>query len=502
MLTVVSADAPPVTGTEPAAEPFRVDRELLAIVAITAIGAILRFATLGSQSYWVDEATTVHEMHVSFGALLHQVRVNETTPPLYFVLAWLWAKIFGTGEVGLRSLSALLGTAVIPITYLCGRELISRWAGLVAAAFAAVSPFLIWYSQEARSYMLFATLCGLSLLFFARARRVPSTRNIGLWALFSALAVTSHFFAGFLVAPEGVWLLISIRTRAVLIADAVVAGVQVAVIPLAVSDTHHPLSWIQTFPLSVRIQQIPVDFGLSTLFQSPVVTEGLLGAAVLAAVVAGFLLAGSTREQRRGAAVVAILAACVILLPIALAEFGRDYVVARNFMPAWIPLAILLGAACTASRTLPVGAALAALALGAFVWAGVRIDQDPQYQRPNWRGVAAALGSASGPRAIVAYASGFASQPLEVYLRGIPWGPAGPEPVTVGEVDLIGNTYQTLPHPLPAGITLLGSRTVDGFLVDRFRVAPAWRLPPSTIGQRATMLFGPGAPTVLIQQPT
>ena len=42
--------------------------------------------------------------------MLHSVRVDETTPPLYFVVAWLWAKLFGAGEIGLRSLSAALGT--------------------------------------------------------------------------------------------------------------------------------------------------------------------------------------------------------------------------------------------------------------------------------------------------------------------------------------------------------------------------------------------------------
>jgi hypothetical protein len=352
--------------------------------------------------------------------------------------------------------------------------------------------------------MLFAALCGLSLLFFARARRAPSTRNLALWALFSSLAITTHFFAGFFVAPEGIWLLLRIRSRAVLAASAIVAVVQAAMVPLAVSDTSHPLSWIQAFPLSVRIEQIPVDFGLSTLFQSPIVTNGLWGAAVLAAVVASLVIFGSPPQERRGAAVAAILAAFVILVPIVLAEFGRDYVIPRNFMAAWIPLAILLAAACTATRTLPFGVPLALLVLGAFIWAGIRIDQDAQYQRPNWRGVAAALGGAGRQRAIVTYASGFAAQPLEVYLRGIPWGFPPPDPVTVSEVDVIGSTYQVPPARLPAGVRLLASRSVDGYLVDRFLVAPAWRLAPEAIGARAAGLLTPvtSAPAVLIQRST
>src|SRR6202034_1392504 len=117
---------------------------------------------------------------------------------------------FGTGEVGLRSLSALAGTAAVLVAYLCGRELVSQRAGLLAAAFAALSPFLVWYSQEAREYMLLTALSGASFLYFARVLRDPSSRNIAWWATFSALALLTHFFAGFLIGPEALWLLYAV----------------------------------------------------------------------------------------------------------------------------------------------------------------------------------------------------------------------------------------------------------------------------------------------------
>jgi mannosyltransferase len=476
--------------------------ELLALAGITLLGAILRFVTISSQSYWLDEAATVHLVHMPLGQLLHQVRVSETTPPLYFIVAWIWAKLFGTGEVGLRSLSALLGIGAIPLTYACGRELISRWAGLLAAVFAAVSPFLIWYSQEARSYMLFAVLSGLSFLFFLRARRTGAIRDLLWWAVFSALAVSTHFFAGFLVAPEGILLLVRRRTRAVLLADLAVAAVQIAWMPLALSDTKHPLSWIKAFPLGVRIKQVPVDFGLSSLFQSSLVTGGVIGAAVLAVIMAVLIVYGRA-PQRGNAAVAAIVVGCVILLPIALAPLGPDYVVPRNFIAAWIPLAVLLAAACTAPRTLPVGAALATLSLGAFIWAGVRIDQDSQYQRPDWRGVAAAMGQPTGPRAIVAYDSGFASRPLAVYLRGVSWDPPGPSPVTVNEIDVVGSPWQTTPPRLPAGVSLTSRRLAGTFLVERFRLSTPSPLSPGEIAARAGQLLPPAPATaaVLFQQP-
>jgi 4-amino-4-deoxy-L-arabinose transferase-like glycosyltransferase len=362
---------------------------LILLVAVVVIGATLRLASITAQSLWVDEATTAHEMHLSLGALLHAVRVDETTPPLYFLLAWVWAKVFGSGELGLRLFSACLGIALIPLAYGCARELVSRRAGVVAAALVAVNPFMIWYSQEARSYALFAVFSAASFLFCARAWRDPTSRNLGWWAAFSALAVLTHFFAGFLILPEALLLVVRVgraQRRGLILAFAVIAAAQAAVLPLALSDTSHPLGWIKIFPLSVRIQQVPVDFGLGALYQSPIVTHGLLGAAVLAAIVLALLAAGGGRAERRGARFAAVVAAVTLLVPVILAALGRDYLVPRNLMAAWIPLAVVLGAACTVPRARIAGAGLAIVLLVAFVIAGVRIAQNPQYQRPNWRG--------------------------------------------------------------------------------------------------------------------
>jgi mannosyltransferase len=463
-------------------------------LVLTAVGAAIRLATLTSQSYWFDEATTAHEMQLSFGAMWHALRVNESTPPLYYVLAWVWARIFGTGEAALRSLSALAGIGLIPVTYFSGRELVSRWAGYVAAALVAASPFMVWYSQEARAYMLFTLLCGLSLLFFARARREPSTSNVVWWVISSSLAMLTHFFAGFLIAPEGLWLLAKLRTRAIAYATAALVAVQAAMVPFALGDLSHPLlGWIKQFPLHVRIEQVPVAFALNTLYQSSIVTKGLLAGAAFALIVLALVLGGD-RHHRLGALAAASVAGFALLAPLVLAAAGRDYYIARNLIPAWIPLAVLLGAACMARRTLPAGIPLAVICLGGFIYAGLYIDQHPQYQRPDWRGAAAALGRADIERAIVAYQGEVAAQPMTLYLPGTQWAPPPEAPVSIGEVDVVGNSFESQANPLPPGIRLIGSRAVNGILVDRFAVAPAWYLTPAQIAVRASALLGPAPP--------
>jgi len=109
-----------------------------AVVGLTALAAALRFSTLGLQSYRHDEAVTAGRvLYASLPRTMHEVWAGESTPPLYYLLAWLWSHLFGVREAGLRSLSALFGTATIPLAYLVGRELIGRRAGLPVAAIVA-----------------------------------------------------------------------------------------------------------------------------------------------------------------------------------------------------------------------------------------------------------------------------------------------------------------------------------------------------------------------------
>ncbi|MDX6664240.1 MAG: mannosyltransferase, partial [Solirubrobacteraceae bacterium] len=84
---------------------LRRDRTALVLGAIVLAGAGLRFATLGLQSFEADEGVTVHLLRMPFGDMLSALPDSESTPPLYYVLAWLWTRVFGFGEVGIRSFS-------------------------------------------------------------------------------------------------------------------------------------------------------------------------------------------------------------------------------------------------------------------------------------------------------------------------------------------------------------------------------------------------------------
>ena len=480
------------------------------VAGLTVLAAALRFATLTHQSLWFDEAQAVHEMRLSLGAMLHTWSANEPNPPLYFVVAWLWTHVFGAGTAGLRSLSAVIGTATVPLVYLAGREMVSRRASLLAAGLITLSPFMIWYSQEAREYGLLAALCAASLIFFARAWRAPgSRRDLVWWTVLSALALLTQYFALFLIGAEALLLLYRRRDAGVVLALVALALVEATLIPHLVSHQAHPAGWIDNFRLSVRIRQVPVAFGFSPQYQSQTALNyGLLAAAVLVGAVIVLLLVGADGPELRGAGLAAGLAAFVLGVPLVLALVGHDYYEPRALIPAVIPLAVVVGAACAVPRARVAGAALAVLLGALFVYAAVKINTDHRYQRANWNGVAAALGRARGARAIAAYDGTFATAPLAVTMPGVAW--TGPDqtpqvsqtPVTVREVDVVGDLGQSVSAHLPAGVRLLSSRTVDNYLVYRFALRRPWTaVTPQQIGASATKLVGPasGVPAVLIQ---
>jgi mannosyltransferase len=459
---------------------------------IVAIGALLRFTTLGSQSYWSDEAATLHQASLSFGSTFSSAVSHEANPPLYFVLTWIWVRLFGSDEFGFRSLSALAGTALIPIAYLAGRELVSKSAGLVAAMLVAVSPFMIWYSQDATEYMTLAALSGASFVYFSRQLRAPSTKNTVGWAVFSALALLIHFFAGFVIAAEAAWLLYRVRRRSVVVATGALVALVGLLAPLALSHTGGAfVGFITETPLRTRIQQVPATFALGTLAKSSLLSYGLVGAAVVTGILIVLLIVGAGSEQLRGAGVAAGVAAFALFVPLLVALAGRDYFIARALIPAWMPLAVVIGAACTARRAVLPGMAFGALVVAGFVYAQVRIDQNSQYQRPDWRGVAQALGSTSAARAVVAYNGSLATDPLTHYLPRARWNVSSQTVLSVDEVDVVANIWQPPPRALPPGTRLLGHTSVGEFAIDRFRVTPAWRLTPSKIALRAGKLVPP-----------
>jgi mannosyltransferase len=469
----VSATAAAPAGAQPLATARR---EALPqwwpLAALLILAAALRFSTLGLQSFWYDEAfTPVHVLHVGLGATLKGVVHTENTPPLWYVLIWAWSRIFGTGAVELRFPSALAGVATVAVAWGIGRELTGRRATAIAtAAFIAVNPLFVWYSQEARAYGLFVLTGALAMWCFLRAERQPTPGRLAAFAAAASLALLSHYFAAFLLAPMIFMLLLhgGVRRRATLLACAVPILVGLALLPLASAQGGHGAQWIGEWALTKRLQAIP-QYYLTGYMGGPLGhgIELLVALPILAGIGYGLWSVLEPREER-GALIALSIAACGVLLPIALVAFGADYLAPRNLVAAMIPVSALIAVVVVARRAGRTGALLAALIALAGLAITIDVDLSPRLQRGDWRGVAKVLrGSSTGDRVITTVELGAA--PLEYYLPPLHNLAEGTK-VTVREIDETG--YAPLKasagKPPAAGFRLAGKYDVNGLIVYRF----------------------------------
>jgi mannosyltransferase len=380
---------------------------------LLVLGLAVRFSTLGLQSYHHDEIFTVARVTSgSFPDMLYRVQESESTPPLYYLFAWAWSKFFGSGEVGARSLSALFGAATIPVAFLTAREAMNDRAGLFAAAFVALNPMLIWYSQEARSYSVLVFFGTLSLFFFLRSLHSARRRELVLWGLASAGAICSHYFAGFAVAIEAGWLLIALRSRwrAVVPVVGGTALVGFALVPLLLAQVDATTTgWIDGTPLSSRLFQTGVSFmtgetgnviGMPPREQYALIPGLLLGVALALLAVRG------SRAERHSALAPLAIGLGVVILTALVALAGKDYLIGRNLLPALAPLIVAAAIGFSVRRAHRLGLACVAALCVYWVAFAVKVPLTPNLQRPDWGGAMERVGPPHGPRAIVVWKVG------------------------------------------------------------------------------------------------
>jgi mannosyltransferase len=458
-------------------------RRVAALVALTVLGGVLRFATLDRQSFWLDELVTVRLLRRGFTAMLGEIPTSEATPYVYYVFGWAWTHVFGFGEVGVRSLSALAGTATISVAYAAGAALVSKRVGLIAAALVTVNPFLVWYSQEARAYELFALFSALSLMFFARRSPWP-------WAVASALAIATHYFAIFLVFPMAVW-------RRWLIPALVPAAVLAAQIPLLLDQRHSGQSVAQS-ALRSRIAGIPKDLVVGYSFPAELAGSVVAGGLIVVGLVLLF-----TRAKSHGAYVAGALATVAVVVPVVLALGGADYVIARNMIAAVVPAAICLGAGYAVGRLgLGAGAALWCLSLAIVV----SVAADPQYGRTDWRGAAQRLGPVTHARAVVVTPD-IDAELWDEYLPALHDASAA----RVAEIDVMGLATQGgfstgavkppvgPPKSPPPGFRLAGLEHHKTFTFVRYQATNGQGTPVSP-AQLAALRLASDAPGLFLQR--
>jgi len=420
----------------------------LALASIVALAAFVRFYHLGSESIWLDEATSLFLARMDLRQMIGWTSA-DIHPPLYYSLLHYWLAL-GTSEAAIRGLSALAGTLTVPVVYGIGRLLFDRSAGLVAAALMALSPYHLWYSQEARMYALVTLLTACSVYCMWGVLRGKGWPAWGGYVLSASLSLYTHYYAFFVLLFQNLFVIYLCLTdprwrRALggwIMAQAAVALCFVPWLPVLVRQVlHGGGGWVAR---SLGVPSVDVlahtamlyTVGMTRQWYPPLARRGaylLFGACALLA------LLGLARKQEGSSTPLTGKQALAFVVGYLTVPLGTAWALsqwkpmyAARYLLPFLPAYLLLVArgATLVRRTWVRWGLVGLLALSQALGAFINIRES---QNPDWRGLASYVVERAKPGDVVMFSPGWNVKPFDYYAQGA--------------VDVYGDA----PVPLPQG---------------------------------------------------
>ena len=178
--------------------------EYIFLVVVTLFGAFLRFYKLGEWSFWVEEVHTIR--HTSAIDSLGSVFANLRN--IYYILNKPVILILGESEWSARLLPVLLGLLAIPLLYWAVKKIFGIPVAVLATILMVISPWHIYWSQNARFYTFLLLLFSLSLFLYYYGIETDRIRYFVFSFAALVLAVMTHLLASFLLPIFAVYFLL------------------------------------------------------------------------------------------------------------------------------------------------------------------------------------------------------------------------------------------------------------------------------------------------------
>ncbi len=206
-------------------------RLLLLAIILVSYGRVVW--ELGTKNLWWDESLSLQRAESALLPLLKghlviydgfsQLLTIDQHPFMFFLLQGGLLRLAGDSEFSLRYVSVMAATLLPAVLWVLARwfvrqEIFPASAPYWAAGFAAISPFFLWFGQEARPYALWGMLAPLSTYLLLRTTEAKDFR----WGWFAGfllaelMFLTSHFYAVFLLPVHALifYLWLAKRSRA------------------------------------------------------------------------------------------------------------------------------------------------------------------------------------------------------------------------------------------------------------------------------------------------
>lgn len=173
---------------------------------ILSLAFVFRLISI-NQSLWLDEAINVLAVkNFGFFQMLTTYAQADFHPPGYFIILWVWTRLFGYSEIAVRAPSIIFSLLTVYLVYLIGKKVFSKNVGLTAALLLAVNPLHIYYSQEARMYALAAFSSAISFFIFIK---LVKEEKINIYFLIASnLLVLLSDYVAYLIFPAQLLFLI------------------------------------------------------------------------------------------------------------------------------------------------------------------------------------------------------------------------------------------------------------------------------------------------------
>src|SRR6266550_6490062 len=400
-----------------------------AFAAILAIAAVLRFAFLGRNSLWSDEALVAWITRAHWRDIPALIR-GDFHPPLYYLLMKAWAAVAGTGEAALRAPSAVLGVVSVLLVFLLARTAAPGPVALLSALLVSVAPSQIMIGQEARMQALLCALAlGSTLALRASVEHGGRLRWGGYVALATLMAYTQYL--GFLnLVAHGLWVGCCARSR--FLTWLAGMGLAAALYAPWLPALWHHANGLPAWPNNVAFRN-PLDllglfafggsvFGLGSYFlpgSGATIAQG--GILLPFLLIAGYGVR-SMSSDRRSLALLGLPPAVTIgvLLAISFVKpvfYPRWFVFLFPFYAVFVALGVVELAGRAGRWRGPALAALSAGLLACSVPIVTRYYFDPQFRPFQWRAAAAQVRQLVRPGDFFLYSNQAAEISFTYYFR-------------------------------------------------------------------------------------
>jgi 4-amino-4-deoxy-L-arabinose transferase-like glycosyltransferase len=365
----------------------------LTLCFIIGVGAWLRLTGLSRQSLWFDEIDVVVRADRPMDQVLRTFVREGENGPLYNLLLAIWVRMAGISETAVRFPSAVAGVLAIPLIYLLARRVVGPVAGLFSAGLLAISPYHVWYSQEAKMYSLVVLLALASTLALAEALERNRARWWVGWVVITSLMFYMHVTSVLVFAAQVGYLLLAHRRwpgrgRAMLLA---VAALTLPYVPIALWALRVVGGEVATWHADVGLWEALRVFGIKFAVNRAESINETRGALLFLALAIGGLVALLRRGERGEWWLLLALSAALPVVGLYLVSLRQSVFSDRYAIVALSAYLILVaaGVAFLVRSRNPLASILGVVAIFLLVsaaWQPLRdVNRSTQAQKEDWR---------------------------------------------------------------------------------------------------------------------